>query len=62
MEKKKPCTRRVACIGGDADDFEIIEVRVYRTTKDRVTDTIWTVTATVAAVTIATVFIIPLFG
>lgn len=49
-------------IGGDSDDFEIeiVTVKIYQTRRERIVNTLWTVTATITAVTVAQVYIIPI--
>lgn len=55
--------RQVKKIGGDVDEYEIdepIQVTVRRTLLGRLIDLAWMVTATVIALTLLNVFILPL--
>lgn len=58
MKKPKPVTK----IGAEREDFEVdvVVVKIYKTRKERLIETAWTVTATILAVTISQVYIIPM--
>lgn len=62
---KAPKThRKVRKIGPDVEDFEIdnpVPVVVQRTIKGRIIDLIWVITATLIALTVFNVLILPLF-
>jgi hypothetical protein len=51
-------------IGSDRDDFEVevVSVKIQKSLRDRCHDAVWTATAAVIGATVATVFIIPMFG
>ena len=60
-----PFTKKtVPKIGAEKDDFEVdvVTVVIHRSIRDRCVDTAWTVTATLVAVTVAQMLIIPLFA
>ena len=64
MNPKKSHRNKRQAVGADMEDFEvdIVHVRIRKTWPCRLKDAAWTVTATIFAVTVATVFIIPMFG